>query len=58
MAKTNQNKDGYSQQKVEICNTSTSYVILSLEILAAIENCQYSRMRILHMNCQILVNIL
>ena len=32
--------------------------LLLLQILAAIENYQYSRMRILHVNCQILVNIL
>ena len=31
--------------------------LLLLQILAAIENYQYSRMRILHMNCQILLNI-
>ena len=33
-------------------------LLLLLQILAAIENYQYSRMRILHMNCPILVNIL
>ena len=32
--------------------------LLLLQIIAAIENYQYSRIRILHMNCQILVNIL
>ena len=32
--------------------------LLLLQILAANENYQYSRMRILHMNCPIFVNIL
>ena len=32
--------------------------LLLLQMLATIENYQYSRMRILHMNCQILLNIL
>ena len=61
MEKTNQNKDGCSQQKVEICNTSQQVNVVSLlllQILAAIENYKYSRIRIFHMNCQILVNIL
>ena len=33
-------------------------LLLLLQILADIENYQYSRMRILHMNCPVLINIL
>ena len=62
MPKINQNKDG--------CNKKLEFVILPqvnlilylslllTQILAAIGNYQYLRMRILHMNCPISVKIL
>ena len=45
-------------KKVEICNTEQANVIslLLFQVFAAIVN-QYPRMRSLHMNCQILLNI-
>ena len=50
----------HSTKKLEFVILEQVNVIslLSLQILAAIENYQYSRMIILHMNLQILANIL
>ena len=59
MPKTNQNKDGCNKKlKLVVLRQVNVISLLLLQILPAIENCQYSRIRILHMNCPILVNIL
>ena len=59
-------KRAKSKTKMAAVNKKLKFVILQqanvisqllLQILAAIENYQYSRMRILHMNYPILVNI-
>ena len=51
--KINQNKDGCSQQqmlKFVILQQGNVMPLSLLQILAAIENYQYSRMKILHIN--------
>ena len=58
-AKT-KSKQSWLQQKVELVILQRGNAISQLlfQIYAAIEKYQYSRMRTLHMNCPILVNIL
>ena len=55
--KTNQIKDGCNK-KLKFAILQQVISLLLLQILAAIENYQYPRMRILHMNCPILVSLL
>ena len=57
----NKSKQRWLQQKDKIILILQQVNVISLlllQIIATIENSPYSRMRILHMNCPILENIL